>query len=378
MSLPDVPLGLTYDDVLLVPQYSEVVPSEVDTSTEVVEGIGLKIPILSSAMDTVTEAGLAIAMARAGGLGILHKNMDGAAQAAEVRRAKELAAPAGGAPAQLATVDAAGRLRVGAAVGVGHDREARVAQLVEAGVDLIVVDTAHGHSRSVLTAVAATRHAHPRLPIIAGNVATAEATRALVEAGASGVKVGIGPGSICTTRVVAGVGVPQLTAIFDCAAEATRLGIPLVADGGVRYSGDVVKALAAGAHTVMVGSLLAATAEAPGEVVDQGGAPMKRYRGMGSVAAMQAGSADRYFQAGAQKLVAEGVEGLVPLVGDVAGVLFQLVGGVRSGMGYVGASSFAELRRRARFVRVTDAGVREGHAHDLASIDAAPNYSGRS
>lgn len=280
-----------------------------------------------------------------------------------------------------ATKDAMGRLRVGAAVGVGPDRDARVKALVEAGVDVVVVDTAHGHSASVLGSVRAIRAAYPELAIIAGNVATPEATVALLEAGADAVKVGIGPGSICTTRIVAGVGVPQFTAVQRCAVAAASRGGHIISDGGVRHSGDVVKALAAGAHAVMIGSLLAGTDEAPGDVVLYQGRSFKKYRGMGSLGAMEAGSADRYFQAktvggDGKKLVPEGVEGMVPHRGSLHASVYQLVGGLRSGMGYVGAVGLAELRERASFVRVTPAGMRESHVHDITVTNEAPNYRG--
>ncbi|MEL7306242.1 MAG: IMP dehydrogenase, partial [Myxococcota bacterium] len=276
-----------------------------------------------------------------------------------------------------ATKDRLGRLRVGAAVGTTADRAERVAALVEAGVDAVVVDTAHGHSRGVLDAVAAIRADFPELAVIAGNVATAEATQALIDAGVHAVKVGIGPGSICTTRVVAGVGVPQFTAITECSEAAAARGIPVIADGGIRHSGDVVKALAAGASTVMVGSLLAGTEEAPGEVVLYQGRSYKTYRGMGSLGAMQSGSADRYFQEATQdslKLVPEGVEGMVPFKGPLTQTVTQLVGGLRSGMGYNGAADLGALRERATFVRITNAGFKEGHVHDVTVTKEAPNY----
>jgi IMP dehydrogenase len=370
---PTLPLALTYDDVLLIPQYSEVLPTETDVGTDLAPDIHLAAPIVSSAMDTVTEATLAIAMARAGGLGFIHKNLGIAAQAAEVARVKASPAQEEG-TAAVSTLDARGRLRAGAAVGVGPDRRERVAALVEAGVDIVVIDTAHGHSRAVLDAVAATKAEHPALALLAGNVATAEGTVALIDAGADAVKVGIGPGSICTTRVVAGVGVPQLSAVLDCAAVAAERGRPIVADGGIRYSGDVVKALAAGAACVMAGSILAATEEAPGRPVLHDGRTYKAYRGMGSLGAMGAGSADRYFQAGQAKLVPEGVEGMVPLKGPLGAVLFQLVGGLRAGMGYLGAKDLRALRQRARFVRITAAGGAESHVHDIVVTEAAPNY----
>jgi IMP dehydrogenase len=272
--------------------------------------------------------------------------------------------------------DGKGRLRVGAAVGPGPDREARAAALAAAGVDVIVVDTAHGHSKGVIDAVRATKKEHPHIDLIAGNVATAEATEALIDAGADGVKVGIGPGSICTTRVVAGVGVPQVSAVFECARAAKRRGIPIISDGGVKYSGDVVKAIAAGASSVMMGSLFAGTDEAPGDMVLYQGRSYKMYRGMGSLGAMKKGSKDRYGQAGSadEKLVPEGIEGRVPYRGSLASILYQLVGGLRSGMGYIGASNLAELQERARFVRITSQGLRESHVHDVIITEEAPNY----
>ncbi|MCA9537539.1 MAG: IMP dehydrogenase [Myxococcales bacterium] len=480
--MADIPLALTFDDVLLVPQYSEVLPGQVSTRTRLARGIELGIPLVSSAMDTVTEAETAIAMARAGGLGVVHKNLTPEQQAREVQRVKKAQSglvvdpvtvapdqPLGDAVALMrahgisglpvveegrpvgilthrdlrfeqrldrpvcalmttdlviapegitledskallhrhriekllvtdaagrlrglitikdiekaeahpnACTDARGRLRVAAAVGVGADRKTRVAALVAAEVDVIVVDTAHGHSRGVLDAVRALRAEHHDLPIIAGNVATADATRALIEAGADAVKVGIGPGSICTTRVVAGVGVPQISAIMECAQAAAERDVPIIADGGIKFSGDVVKAIAAGAHVVMVGGLLAGTAEAPGTVVLYQGRSYKAYRGMGSVGAMQQGSSDRYFQEGQapRKLVPEGIEGRVPYRGPLADTLYQLVGGLRAGMGYTGNADIESLRTCARFVRITSAGLKESHVHDVVVTQEAPNY----
>jgi IMP dehydrogenase len=275
-----------------------------------------------------------------------------------------------------AVKDDKGRLRVGAAIGPGPDREERAAMLVAAGVDLLVVDTAHGHSKGVIDAVRATRREHPRVQLVAGNVATADATEALIEAGVDAVKVGIGPGSICTTRVIAGVGVPQITAIDDCAKAADKHGIPIIADGGIKYSGDVVKAIAAGASTVMVGSLFAGTDESPGDLVLYQGRSYKTYRGMGSLGAMKKGSKDRYGQGGAadEKLVPEGIEGRVPYRGPLASILYQLVGGLRSGMGYTGSRTIAELKDNARFVRITSQGLRESHVHDVFITEEAPNY----
>jgi len=480
----DIPLALTYDDVLLVPAYSEVLPEEVDVTTQIAPGFVLHIPILSAAMDTVTEYQMAIAMASEGGLGILHKNLSITEQAEQVRRVKRYEsglivdpvtlppeAPVklafqlmaehriGGIPivekdrklvgiltnrdirfvaaddtpvsaymtkAPLITApehtsweeaeallrlhrieklplvdkegrlvglitykdilrkrtyphackDALGRLRVGAAVGVGEEALRRAEALVQAGVDLLVVDTAHGHSARVLETIRALRERYLHLPIMAGNIATAEAARDLIAAGADAVKVGIGPGSICTTRVVTGVGVPQLSAIMAVAQVTRPAGVALIADGGIRYSGDITKALAAGADAVMLGNLLAGTEESPGETLLYEGRRFKVYRGMGSLEAMQAGSADRYAQdrRSAGKLVPEGVVGRVPYRGPVSEVLYQLVGGVKAGMGYCGAATLAELRQ-ARFVRISAASVAESHPHSLEVIREAPNYS---
>lgn len=475
--------ALTFDDVLLVPQYSDVLPSEVDVRTRLVKDIWINIPLVSAAMDTVTEAALAKALAREGGVGVVHRNMsieEQAHQVSIVKRAEngviydpitvgpeESVAQAlrlmstykiGGLPVVdermkllglitnrdirfetdlskpvkllmtprsklivakpnvsleeakqilhryrieklplvddgdrlvgLITIkdimsviehpnaarDSKGRLIVGAAVGTGDDVLARVQALKDAQVDFIVVDTAHGHSKKVIETVKKIKQNFPDLPLVAGNVATAEAVRALVEAGADGVKVGVGPGSICTTRVVAGVGVPQFTAIVECAKAARELGVTLIADGGIRYSGDIVKALAAGADSVMIGSIFAGTEEAPGETILYQGRKYKAYRGMGSESAMRKGGADRYFQSGNAKLVPEGVEGMVPYKGTVKDVVHQLVGGLKSGMGYVGARNLDELRKKAKFVRVTLAGLRESHPHDIIITREAPNY----
>lgn len=350
--------GLTFDDVLLVPARSAVLPREVDLRARFTRGILLEVPVVSSAMDTVTEAPMALAMAEAGGIGVIHKNMPLDRQCAEVRR-----------------VRAVGR-RVAAAVGVRPDTLESIAALAAAGADAVVIDTAHGHSEGVLRTVRQAVEAFPGLEIVAGNVATGEGARALADAGVSAVKVGIGPGSICTTRVVAGVGMPQLTAIFLAAEALAGTGVPIIADGGIRYSGDIVKVLAAGADTVMVGGLLAGTDEAPGEVVGEAGRRYKAYRGMGSLGAMAAGSKDRYFQdmeADVKKLVPEGVAARVPYAGTVADVVYQLTGGLRAGMGYVGARDIPSLRE-ARFVRVTHAGYVEGHPHDVSITEQAPNY----
>lgn len=484
----DIRLGLTFDDVLLVPGESEILPSETDTSTRLTRGISLNIPILSSAMDTVTEADMAIVMAQLGGMGVLHRNLSIDEQAAAVRAVKRfesgmvvnpitiaptatlaeakavmaanrisgipvvegsgrlagiltnrdvrfaeradqpvselmthenlvtVKAGVGQAEAQRllhqhrieklivvdedyrcvglvtvkdmeksvnypnATKDETGRLRVAAATTVGDAGFERTEALIEAECDLIVLDTAHGHSAMVLKAVERVRKLSNSLQIVAGNVATAEATRALIGAGADGVKVGIGPGSICTTRVVAGVGVPQLTAIMDAAEEAAKADVPVIADGGLRTSGDIAKALAAGASSVMVGSLLAGTEEAPGETFLYQGRAFKSYRGMGSVGAMARGSADRYFQQDIKdqlKLVPEGIEGQVAYKGPARDVIHQLVGGVKAAMGYTGSATLNDLRERASFIQITNAGLSESHVHDVAITREAPNYPTR-
>lgn len=477
--------GLTFDDVLLIPAESDVVPAEVSTATTIAPGLELNIPILSAAMDTVTEARLAIALAREGGLGIIHRNLSIADQISEVDKVKRsesgmivepvtlsadakvadalavmeryhisgvpiteddgrlvgiltnrdlrfvddveqpvsnlmtseglITAPVGttldeaseilhrrkveklpvvdeyGILTGLITVkdiqkkiqfpnatkDSKGRLRVGAAVGVGSDAMERAGALVDDGIDLLVVDTAHGHSRGVLETVSAIKRKH-NVAVMAGNVATGAAVEALIAAGADAVKVGVGPGSICTTRVVAGTGVPQISAIFDCAEAAARHGVPIVGDGGIQYSGDIAKAIGAGAHAVMLGSLIAGVEESPGEVVLYQGERFKEYRGMGSIGAMRARSfsKDRYFQEGASsdKLVPEGIEGRVAYKGPLSTLVFQLVGGLRAAMGYCGAPDIQALRRDSRFVRITAAGLRESHPHDIIVTKEAPNY----
>jgi len=477
--------ALTFDDVLLVPAYSNVLPRDVSLKTQFTRSISLNIPLISAAMDTVTEARLAIALAQEGGIGIIHKNMPAAAQAAQVlqvkrfesgvvkdpitisadmtvrdvlaltrrhkisglpvvegrlvvgivtnrdlRFEKNLDQPVGaimtprdrlvtvkeGASREeamglmhkfrlervlvvnnafelcglitvkdiqkssehpLACKDALGRLRVGAAVGVGEGTEERVAALAEAGVDVVVVDTAHGHSKGVLERVKWVKTQFPQIQVIGGNIATASAALALVEHGADGVKVGIGPGSICTTRIVAGVGVPQISAIHNVTEALKGSGVPMIADGGIRYSGDIAKALAAGANSVMLGGLFAGTEEAPGEIELFQGRSYKSYRGMGSLGAMQQGSSDRYFQdasSGADKLVPEGVEGRVAYKGSVVAVIHQLMGGVRSSMGYAGAATIDDMRTKAEFVEITTAGMRESHVHDVQITKEAPNY----
>ena len=368
--------GLTFDDVLLIPAESHVLPNEVDLSTQLADNLKLHIPLISAGMDTVTEGPMAIAMALQGGLGVVHKNMSIQAQAGEVANVKSVVVPAG---ATKAAVDDNNRLLVAAAVGVTSDTFERAEALLKAGADAIVIDTAHGHSAGVLRKIAEIREHFPDATLIAGNVATGEATRALFDAGVDVVKVGIGPGSICTTRVVAGVGVPQITAIYDAASVAREYNKPIIADGGMKYSGDVVKALAAGGNAVMLGSMLSGTTEAPGEVFEDNGKKYKAYRGMGSVGAMaQAhGSSDRYFQGGvneANKLVPEGIEARVEYKGDVSDIVFQIDGGLRSGMGYVGASDIPTLIEKAQFVQITNAGLIESHPHDVQITRSAPNY----
>lgn len=474
--------GITFDDILLIPGYSNVLPKEVDLTTKLTKKIKLNVPFMSAGMDTVTEARMAVAIARQGGIGIIHKNMSIEAQADEVDKVKRsengvitdpfslspehfvyeanelmakfrisgvpitedgklvgiltnrdlrfetnhnrqikevmtsenlITAPEGtdlveakkilsehrieklpivdkdGNLKGLITIkdiekaimypkaakDAQGRLLVGAAVGVTTNILDRVDALVKAKVDVITIDTAHGHSQGVLDTVKKVKEKYPELQIIAGNVATADATRALIEAGADCVKVGIGPGSICTTRIVAGVGVPQITAIEECANAAAEYGVPVIADGGIKYSGDVVKAIGMGASVCMMGSMLAGCEESPGAVELYQGRKYKVYRGMGSIAAMEKGSKDRYFQEDAKKLVPEGVEGRVAYKGYVADTVFQMVGGLRAGMGYAGAKTIDELREKAQFVKITSAGLKESHPHDIQITKEAPNYS---
>lgn len=351
--------GLAFDDVLLIPARSDVLPAQVSTRTLLTRELALDIPIVSAAMDTVTEARMAIALGRLGGLGVLHRNLMVDQQVAQVRECK-----------------AAG-VRVGAAVGVSGDADERVAALVAAGADVLVIDVAHGHSLGVVRMVEKIKTRH-RIQVIAGNVVTPEGTEELIAAGADGIKVGVGPGAICTTRVVAGAGMPQITAIFDCATAAARHGIPVCADGGIQESGDIAKALGAGAHTVMLGGLLAGVDEAPGDVVETADGRFKTYRGMGSLGAMAVRKAgDRYGQGEVSefsKIVPEGVEGRVRSVGPLEPFVHQLVGGLRAGMKYVGAATIEDLRTRARFVRISGAGLRESHPHDVQITVEAPNY----
>ena len=477
--------ALTFDDVLLVPAFSEILPRDTQLKTRLTRNIALNIPLLSAAMDTVTESRLAIAVAQEGGIGIVHKNLSPAGQAAEVQKVKRyetgvlsdpitidpemkvrdvialsrqhrisglpvvnagkvvgivtnrdlrfetrlddpvqtIMTPANklvtvpvGTPLDeaqglmhrhkiervlvvdkhghlrgLVTVkdilkatehpnaakDGHGKLRVGAAVGVGGDSDERLELLLRAGVDVVVVDTAHGHSKGVIDRIRAIKRQHPQLDVIAGNVATGDAAKALLAAGADAVKVGIGPGSICTTRIVAGVGVPQITAISDVAAALEGSGVPIIADGGIRFSGDIAKAIAAGASTIMMGSMFAGTEEAPGEVILYQGRSYKVYRGMGSLGAMQEGAADRYFQdpaSNADKLVPEGIEGRVPYKGSVLAIIYQLCGGLRASMGYCGCADIATMRSKPQFVQITSAGMRESHVHDVDIMKEAPNY----
>ena len=474
--------GLTFDDVLLIPAHSDVLPRDVDVRTHLTQNVTLNIPVMSAGMDTVTEAEMAIAMARVGGIGVIHKNMSIDEQAREVKLVKrsehgiivdpiylapdntlsdadelmnkyhisgvpitengklvgiitnrdmrfetDLSRPISDimtskglitAPEHttmeeakrilqahrieklplvddnghlkgLITIrdiekmrkfpnsnkDSDGRLKVAAAIGVTSDVEDRVEALLDAKADVLVIDTAHGHSEGVLQTIRRLRKAFPHLELIAGNVATYDATKALIEAGVSAVKVGIGPGSICTTRVIAGIGVPQITAIYDCAKAAEGTGIPIIADGGIQYSGDIAKALGAGASCVMLGNLLAGTEEAPGEMIIYQGKNYKSYRGMGSLGAMQAGSKDRYFQQNAKKLVPEGIEGRIPYKGHVSDVLFQLIGGLRASMGYCGAKDIKAMNEDTQFIQITGAGLRESHPHDVSITKEAPNYS---
>ncbi len=480
----DIREALTFDDILLMPQESDVLPKDAEVSTKLTSQIELKIPLISAAMDTVTEARLAISIAREGGIGIIHKNMTPEEQALEVERVKKsesgmivnpitmepdlkiyealevmkkydisglpivknnrlvgiltnrdlrfetnlnqkiedvmtketlITAPLGITLEEakkllhkirieklpvvndnfeiqgLITIkdiekaikypnsckDGFGRLRVGAAVGVSEDRDQRIQALINAGVDVISIDTAHGHSKKVIEAVREIKSIFPKIQLIAGNIATEEAAEALIKAGADAIKVGIGPGSICTTRIVAGVGVPQITAITDCCKIAYKYNIPVIADGGIKFSGDIIKALAVGAHTVMIGNLFAGTEESPGETILYQGRSYKMYRGMGSIGAMKKGSRDRYFQNDTEsevKLVPEGIEGKVPYRGTMSSNIHQLIGGIKSGMGYVGARNLEELRQKAKFVKISQAGYRESHVHDVTITKESPNY----
>lgn len=368
--------GLTFDDVLLIPAESHVLPNEVDLSVKLADNIKLNLPFISAGMDTVTESSMAIAMALQGGMGVIHKNMSIVAQAGEVATVKGVMLSGN---FTRAAVDEENKLLVAAAVGVTSDTFQRAQALLEAGANAIVIDTAHGHSAGVLRKIKEIREHFPKATLIAGNVATAEGTKALFDSGVDIVKVGIGPGSICTTRIIAGVGVPQITAIYDAASVAREYGKTIIADGGIKYSGDIVKAIAAGGNAVMLGSMFAGTTETPGQIITDGDKKYKVYRGMGSIGAMAQshGSSDRYFQGGvneANKLVPEGIEARVEYKGDVSDTIFQLIGGLRSGMGYLGARNIDELINKAQFVQMTNSGLRESHPHDVQITKAAPNY----
>lgn len=363
----------TYDDLLLVPAFSKVVPINVSLVTHLTKNIKLNIPVLSAAMDTVTEEKMATALAMLGGLGIIHKNLTIDAQAEMIKRVKKTKGNL------EATIDQNGLLRVGAAVGVSEQTLERVDALILAGVDIIAVDSAHGHSEGVINTIKAIRKKYPDIDIIGGNIVTAQAAIDLIYAGATCLKVGVGPGSICTTRVVSGVGVPQLSAINDVYQVAKQYKIGIIADGGIKLSGDIPKALAAGADAVMLGSLLAGTLESPGEVFEIDGQKVKSYVGMGSLSAMQRGSSDRYFQGGVKelkKLVPEGIEATVNYKGSISEVVYQMMGGLRSGMGYCGCENIEEMKQKAQFIKITNAGLKESHPHDVKNIKGAPNYHG--
>ena len=365
--------GYTFDDLLLVPAYSQVVPADVQLKTRLCDGILLSIPVCSAAMDTVTESKMGIALAQAGGLGFIHKNLSSELQAEMVKEVKAAAVLSNSA------VDAKGKLLAGAAVGVSESTMARVQLLVEAGVDIITVDSAHGHSAGVIETVRKIHEQYPDLPLVGGNIVTGDAAQALIQAGASVLKVGVGPGSICTTRIVSGVGVPQLTAVSDVVQVAKRYNVGVIADGGIKFSGDIVKALAAGADAVMLGGLLAGCEETPGEIIEVYGKKVKTYVGMGSLSAMQRGSSDRYFQGGQKelkKLVPEGIEATVPYKGPMSDVIYQMMGGLRSGMGYCGCATIEELKEKAQFVKISNAGLKESHPHTVENVKEAPNYRG--
>lgn len=364
----------TFDDLLLVPSKSSMVPAEVSVKTKLTKKITLNVPIISAAMDTVTEDTMAITLSKLGGIGFIHKNMPLEMQAEMVKNVKD---------AKIentfteASTDKDGKLVVGAAVGVGANTLERVKALVEAGVDIITVDSAHGHSEGVINTVKQIRETYPELDIVGGNIVTAQGATDLIYAGATVVKVGVGPGSICTTRVVAGVGVPQLTAVNDVYQVARQYGVGVIADGGIKLSGDIAKALAAGADAVMLGGLLAGTEESPGDIIEVFGQKVKNYVGMGSLSAMQRGSSDRYFQGGVdelKKLVPEGIEATVPYKGSITDVVHQMLGGLRSGMGYCGCATVEDMKLNAQFVKITGAGLTESHPHDVDNVKAAPNY----
>lgn len=373
--------ALTFDDVLLVPKESDILPKDVNLERKLTKRITLKIPLISSPMDTITEHKMAIAMALCGGLGVIHKNMSLEAQAKEVEIVKNfneieninskvssVAKP---------SVDEKGKLLAAAAVGISEDRYKRIEKLIEAGADIIVIDTAHGHSQNVLKAIKEIKKLYSNIDLIAGNIATSDGAKALIDAGVDAIKIGIGAGSICTTRIIAGVGVPQLTAISDASEIAKKNNIGSIADGGIKYSGDIVKAFAIGADAIMAGGLFSSTYEAPGDVIIIDGKKYKPYRGMGSVGAMIQGSKDRYFQSevvNKSKFVPEGIEGVTEYKGHVADVIYQIIGGIRAGMGYVGAKTINELQEKAEFVKITNQGLAESHVHDVKITSKAPNY----
>lgn len=365
--------ALTFDDVLLVPQYSEIMPDMADVSTKLTNTFKMNVPFLSAAMDTVSEHKLVTAIALAGGLGVIHKNMSIADQAKEVEMVKNYEFD--NEKYKRALIDKKGRLCVGAAIGVTADMMDRVHALMDAGVDVFVLDSAHGDSKNIINAIKNLRLEYPSMELIAGNVATYEGALDLMKAGASAVKVGMGPGSICTTRIIAGIGVPQLQAVMDCARASKEMNIPIIADGGIKYSGDVVKALAAGANTVMLGGLFATCEEAPGDIYESNGKKYRTYRGMGSIEAMAKGSTDRYFQTGHKKFVAEGVQGIVEVKTTVEELVFQLIGGLKAGMGYCGSKDIPTLQEKGTFIKITNNALLESHPHDISIDKGEPNYS---
>ena len=365
--------ALTFDDVLLVPQYSEITPDMADVSTKLTNTFKMNVPFLSAAMDTVSEHKLVTALALAGGLGVIHKNMSIADQAKEVEMVKNYEFD--NEKYKRVLIDKKGRLCVGAAIGVTADMMDRVHALMDAGVDVFVLDSAHGDSKNIINAIKNLRLEYPSMELIAGNVATYEGALNLMKAGASAVKVGMGPGSICTTRIIAGIGVPQLQAVMDCARASKEMNIPIIADGGIKYSGDVVKALAAGANTVMLGGLFATCEEAPGDIYESNGKKYRTYRGMGSIEAMAKGSTDRYFQTGHKKFVAEGVQGIVEVKTTVEELVFQLIGGLKAGMGYCGSKDIPTLQEKGIFIKITNNALLESHPHDISIDKGEPNYS---
>lgn len=365
--------ALTFDDVLLVPQYSEITPDMADVSTKLTNTFKMNVPFLSAAMDTVSEHKLVTALALAGGLGVIHKNMSIADQAKEVEMVKNYEFD--NEKYKKVLIDKKGRLCVGAAIGVTADMMDRVHALMDAGVDVFVLDSAHGDSKNIINAIKNLRLEYPSMELIAGNVATYEGALDLMKAGASAVKVGMGPGSICTTRIIAGIGVPQLQAVMDCARASKEMNVPIIADGGIKYSGDVVKALAAGANTVMLGGLFATCEEAPGDIYESNGKKYRTYRGMGSIEAMAKGSTDRYFQTGHKKFVAEGVQGIVEVKTTVEELVFQLIGGLKAGMGYCGSKDIPTLQEKGTFIKITNNALLESHPHDISIDKGEPNYS---